>query len=180
MAPHALTSRPHTPHPPIPANAGTGPSLSRKGRGAASSPLPSPASGRGSSERELVVQVGLGRRVQVRRARAKQWTARRERRFIEALAATDDVPLAARQVGMTAVSAYRHRLMRPDFAWAWRLAVWVDHAEMGTMWIETIACLLDGEPIPPDNPVQTIGVSDVIRLYQRSCRPRKRPSTGSG
>jgi hypothetical protein len=120
-----------------------------------------------------VVQVGLGKRVQVRRARAGQWTARIERRFLEALAATRDVPLAARQVGMTPASAYRHRAKWPDFGWRWRLAVRVDHRAMGTEWMETIICLLDGEPLPPDNPVRVLGVSDVIRLYKRSCRVKR-------
>jgi hypothetical protein len=120
-----------------------------------------------------VVQVGLGKRVQVRRARAGQWTARLERRFLEALATTLDVPLAARQVGMSAVSAYRHRMKRPDFAWRWYLAVRVDHAEMGSEWMETMICMLDGEPLRPDVPVQVIGVGDVIRLYERSLGVRR-------
>src|SRR3954452_17473740 len=89
-------------------------------------------------------------RVQQRRRRAGGWTPDRERRFIEALAATDEVPLAARQVGITPVSAYRHRLARPDFAFRWRLAVRVDHAEMGMEWMETVIAMLDGEPLRPD------------------------------
>jgi hypothetical protein len=138
---------------------------------------PSPAMGRGANSAgggaELVVQVGLGKRAQVRRARAGQWTPRLERRFLEALAATLDVPLAARQVGMSSVSAYRHRMKRPDFAWRWYLAVRVDHAEMGTAWMETVICMLDGEPVRPDAPVQVIGVGDVIRLYERSLGVRR-------
>src|SRR4051794_37651679 len=66
---------------------------------------------------------GPEKRTRVNRPRARGWTPDREQRFIEALAATDDVPLAARQVGITPVSAYRHRLARPDFAFRWRLAV---------------------------------------------------------
>ena len=70
---------------------------------------------------------------------------------------------------MTSVSAYRHRMGRPDFAWRWELAR-VDHAEMGMAWMETVICMIDGERLRHDAPIQVIGVDDVIRLYVRHCR----------
>jgi hypothetical protein len=40
-------------------------------------------------------------------------------------------------------------------------------------------CLLDGVPIPPELPVQTIGVGDVIRLYERRMGVKRgRPMRG--
>jgi hypothetical protein len=44
---------------------------------------------------------------------------------------------------------------------------------MGAAWIETMICMLDGEPLRPDAPVQVMGVSDVIRLYARSLGVRR-------
>lgn len=76
---------------------------------------------------ELVVKgtggSGGGKRVQIARARVKQWTPRIEDRFLEVLAATCNVKAACAEVGMTAASAYGHRNRWPAFARRWDLAV---------------------------------------------------------
>jgi len=75
---------------------------------------------------------------------------------------------------MSPPSAYRHRLARADFAWRWRLAERVDHAEMATEWMECVIAMLEGEPLRADAAVRELGIGDVIRLYERSLRPRRR------
>lgn len=128
---------------------------------------PSPAMGRGEDGGgELVVQLGLGKRVQVRRARAGRWTPRLERRFIAALAATHDVPLAASSVGMTAPSAYRHRQLWPAFAERWQWAVAERHPWLEPQWAESARCFFTGEPLPPENPVRVTSV-DEVRMLRR-------------
>lgn len=66
---------------------------------------------------------GGGRRVQVARARLKQWTAVEERRFLAVLSATAHVNMACEAVGLSVPSAYMHAERWPGFAAAWRDAL---------------------------------------------------------
>lgn len=101
------------------------------------------------------------------------WTAPKEARFLDALAATRDVRLSALQVAISAVSAYRRRMRSPAFAERWREALADDERFAECEWVATVICMLEVEPVPPDLPVQTIGIDDVIRLYERSLGPRR-------
>jgi hypothetical protein len=135
--------------------------------------------------REAASQAKARLRVRVNRDRKGGWTAALERRFLAALAATRDVPLALLQVGISAPSAYRRRMARrlggsfhpsqPNecFAARWREALADDDAFAEARWVATMICLLDGEAVPPDLPVQTIGIGDVIRLHERSLGVRR-------
>lgn len=75
---------------------------------------------------ELVVRgtggSGGGRRVQIARARAGQWTARTERRFLSVLAATGNAEAAYRAAGKSKGSAYSHRKRWAGFERQWREA----------------------------------------------------------
>ena len=62
---------------------------------------------------------GTGRRVQIGRARVKQWTARTEERFLVELAETCNVKAACAAVGLTPASAYNHRDRWPAFRLRW-------------------------------------------------------------
>ena len=117
--------------------------------------------------------------MRVNRGRVGGWTGALEERFLAALAATRDVPLAAMQVGFSATSAYRHKKRWPGFAARWRAALADDETFAEAEWVATMICLLDGVPVPPELPVQTIGVGDVIRLYERSLGVKRgRPMRG--
>ncbi len=76
---------------------------------------------------ELVVKgtggAGGGKRVQIARARLKQWSPRVEERFLETLAATCNVKAACAEIGLTAASAYGHRKRWRRFAERWDAAV---------------------------------------------------------
>jgi hypothetical protein len=121
----------------------------------------------------------------VNRDRKGGWTAALERRFLAALAATRDVPLAALQVGLSAGAAYYHRRRwrlggsfhpsQPNecFAARWRAALADDETFGDCEWVATMICMLEREPVPADYVVQTIGVGDVIRLYERSLGVRR-------
>jgi hypothetical protein len=123
--------------------------------------------------REAASQAKARLRVRVNRDRKGGWTAALERRFLAALAATRDVPLALLQVGISAPSAYRRRMRRPGFAARWRAALTDDETFADAQWVATVVCLIDGEPVPPELPVQTIGIGDVIRLHERSLGVRR-------
>jgi hypothetical protein len=66
---------------------------------------------------------GGGRRVQLSRARLKQWTVAEEKRFLAVLSATCNVRLACKEVGLSIASAYGHRSRWYEFAKCWDAAV---------------------------------------------------------
>jgi hypothetical protein len=72
---------------------------------------------------ELVVRGTKGRRVQIARARAGQWTARTERRFLAVLAATGNAEAAYVAAGKSKGSAYSHRRRWAGFERQWGEAV---------------------------------------------------------
>lgn len=79
-----------------------------------------PGAGWGSQGgEELVVKGTNGVRVQIARARIKQWTPRAERRFLTTLGETCNVTAACAAVGLTPASAYNHRHRWPDFLRRW-------------------------------------------------------------
>lgn len=72
---------------------------------------------------ELVVRGTKGRRVQIARAQARQWTARTEQRFLAVLAATGNAEAAYKAAGKSKGSAYGHRKRWAGFERLWREAV---------------------------------------------------------
>ena len=61
----------------------------------------------------------LGRRVQIARARLRDWSPAAERRFFDVLGATCNVTAALAEVGKSKGSAYAHRKRWPAFAKRW-------------------------------------------------------------
>ena len=82
----------------------------------------------------------VGRRVQIARARVKQWTPRTEQRFLAALAATCNVKAACREVGLWPPSAYNHRNRWPAFARAWDEAIEEGYVRIEASLVEAAGC----------------------------------------
>lgn len=125
---------------------------------------------------EMVVQgtrSGTGRRVQIGRARLKQWTARTEERFLAALATTCNVKMACAEVGLTQASAYNHRNRWAAFAAAWDAVVERSEVELEAAQIECARCVLEGIPVPPDNPIREMTASEAIYLLEMFRRRRE-------
>ena len=110
------------------------------------------------------------KRVRVNRDRAGGWTAATEARFLAALAATGDVPLAASSVGKAAASAYTRRQMRPGFAQAWAEALESGREMQDLDWFESAECFFEGREPTSDNPVRVTSVAEVLRMLARSER----------
>jgi hypothetical protein len=152
---------------------------------------PSPACGRGASNKpgrgwafaggeELVVRGtrsgprgASARRVQIGRARLKQWTARTEDRFLAALAVTCNVKMACAEVGLTQASAYNHRNRWAAFAAAWDAVVERSEVELEAAQIECARCVLEGMPVPPDNPIREMSAGEAIYLLEMFHRRRE-------
>ena len=120
---------------------------------------------------ELVVRgsggSGGGRRVQIGRARAHQWTARVEARFLGALSATCNVKAACAEVGMHAPSAYAHRKRWRAFAAAWDAAIVEGYARIEIALLER-GCNLFSDPadIAPidEHPITAMTAAEAIHL----------------
>lgn len=126
---------------------------------------------------------GGGRRVQVSRARLKQWTAAEEGRFLTVLAATCNVKLACRAVGLSVASAHGHRHRWPDFARNWDAAIQDGYITLEMALIEN-ACISLSDPSSgeferaavPALPIETMTVDGAIRLLGL----HRRTATGVG
>lgn len=112
---------------------------------------------------ELVVRgtggSGGGKRVQIARARVKQWSPRIEERFLSALAETCNVKAACAAVGLTPASAYNHRNRWPAFARRWDEAVRLGYVLLEAALVEAAGNLFSGrEPAVPetDGPVAAV------------------------
>ena len=102
---------------------------------------------------ELVVRgtggSGPGKRVQIARARLKQWTPRVEQRFLAALMATCNVKAACAEVGMSPSGAYAHRKRWPRFAALWDEAVAEGYWRLELALLQNAQNLFSPEELPP-------------------------------
>ena len=137
-----------------------------------------PARGRGATREppegwafhegeELVVNGSNGRRVQVRRAKLSQWTARVERRFLAVLRCTCNVTAACRDVGLWPPSAYAHRRRWPDFARRWDEAIAMGESELDFRIVHSLRRFFDPEIPGPEEPAGGVTISDAIRYLER-------------
>lgn len=120
---------------------------------------------------ELVVRGSGGKRVQIGRAREKQWTPRVEKRFLSVLIATCNVKAACAEVGMCPPSAYNHRDRWPAFFELWKKAEKIGFLRMQAAMVEN-GCNLFSEPeFEPDVTIRDITIADVmeaLRMHKHS------------
>lgn len=93
---------------------------------------------------ELVVRGTSGsgpRRMQIARARPRQWSPKVEKRFLAVLAATCNVKAALAEVGMSKGAAYTHRKRWQGFAERWDAAI-----EQGALHLEFAIIEAIGNP----------------------------------
>jgi hypothetical protein len=159
---------------------------------------PSPAKGGGKSKwryfegHELVVRgtggAGGGKRVQIGRAREKQWTPRAEKRFLSALGATCNVKAACAEVGMWPPSAYNHRDRWPAFAERWAQAEKIGFFRIQAAMAENGCNLFSDPEVEPDLTLRGMTIADAmeaLRMHKHSVlglgkRPGLPPRVASG
>lgn len=117
---------------------------------------------------ELVVKgtggSGGGKRIQIARARLKQWTPRVEQRFLTALMATCNVKAACAEVGMTPAGAYAHRKRWPRFAGLWDEAVAEGYKRIEIALLQNALNLFSETELPPETPLRGMDATQAIRL----------------
>jgi hypothetical protein len=130
-----------------------------------------PPSGWGFAEgEELVVKgtdgTGRGKRVQVARARAKQWTPRTETRFLTALSSTCNVKAACAAVGLTPASAYGHRRRWRTFRSRRNAAIERGYDRIEFALIEAGCNIFSPREQPPEVDLGPMRVADAIQVLQ--------------
>jgi hypothetical protein len=135
------------------------------GRGAANKP----PSGWGFLDgAELVVRgtggSGGGKRVQIARARLKEWSPGVEERFLATLSATCNVKAACAEVGLTAASAYAHRRRWAAFARRWDAAIETGYMQIEMGLIECAGNFLSGEDPADAAPLSGMTVAHALHL----------------
>jgi len=123
------------------------------------------------------------RRVQIARARLRQWTARAETRFLEVLGATCNVHAACAEVGLSPASAYNHRERWPDFARRWFEVVDETMSRLEIAVLERGANFMWDKEAPLGSPIREMTASEalyMIEMHKRRMRgeegtPGRRP-----
>ncbi|HEY0027313.1 MAG TPA: hypothetical protein VGC35_05540 [Allosphingosinicella sp.] len=113
---------------------------------------------------ELAVRGSNGRRVQIARARLRDWSPAVERRFLDALGATCNVKAALAEVGKSKGSAYTHRKRWPDFAKRWDAVIVQAYGALEMALLENGANLFSTPDYVPDTVIRGMRVEDAMQL----------------
>lgn len=100
----------------------------------------------------------------VKAAQRNGWTEKRERRFLDHLAATCNVSASLREVGATAALVYRHRQKSAQFRAAWDHALSEGYARLEAMLLDRA---LNGRRVTVERAgkmIETIEYSDTLAL----------------
>lgn len=116
---------------------------------------------------ELVVREACGRRVQIGRARLKQWTPRLEDRFLAALAATCNVTAASAEVGMWPTAAYNQRHRSEDFARRWDEALETGYVRLEAALVENARHRSEPREARPDVDMPPVTFDQALHLLNR-------------
>ena len=125
---------------------------------------------------ELVVKRGNGRRTQIARARARQWTPRTEARFLAVVAATCNARAGCAEAGMSVSSLHTHLKQWPDFARRYAEAVAAGYERIDRGLIAHCIAFLDPEldqASVTDPPMTPMNVDDAIRIARVHDRRRR-------
>jgi hypothetical protein len=115
---------------------------------------------------ELVVRGTKGRRVQIARARAGQWTAASEERFLEVFAATCNAKAAYLAAGKSKGSAYTHRRRWPGFERRWEDAEAMGYGQLEEALCERGENLFSSPGLPADVPAPSLPAMTVQEALQ--------------
>ena len=116
---------------------------------------------------ELVVRgtggSGGGKRVQIGRARAKQWAPRTEKRFLSVLSATCNVKAACAEVGLWPPSAYNHRQRWPAFFELWEKGEKLGFLRLDAAIVENGANVFSEREVDPDIEIRGMTIEHVMQ-----------------
>lgn len=121
---------------------------------------------------------------QVIRTCGKYWTDEAEAQFLDALAASCNVRMAAEAIGYQTATLYWRRRRDQRFAARWQAAMEQGYARLEAMLLETAEETLAGRAPDPERPFARMSVKeaiDLLRMHQQAARgqgprtPGRRP-----
>lgn len=119
---------------------------------------------------ELVINGSNARRVQIRRAKYRQWTPRVELRFLETLCETCNVKVAAQAAGMSKSPAYAHRKRWPRFAALWDEGIEIGADMLDAALVAGAIAYMEGEPEGIGGTIRVNSIGEAIQIL--ALRPR--------
>ena len=96
----------------------------------------------------------------------KRWTDEAEARFLDQLAASCNVTLAAQAAGFSKEAIYQRRRRDAGFAARWQAALEQGYARIEILLVERATQALEGTPPDPDTPIPVMTVHDAIAVLQ--------------
>jgi hypothetical protein len=105
---------------------------------------------------------------QIIAARGHRWTDEDEAVFLDCLAATCNVTLAAEKAGFSTEAIYRRRRRDPGFAERWQAALAQGYARIEIALVRRAADTLEGVAPDPDVPLATLTVRDAVAILRGS------------
>ena len=96
----------------------------------------------------------------------KRWTDEAEEIFLDRLAASCNVTLAAKAAGFSREAIYRRRRMDPGFAERWQAALAQSYARIELALAKRAEDALAGFAPDPDTPIPVMSVADAIAVLK--------------
>jgi len=103
---------------------------------------------------------------QLTASKGHRWTDEAEAVFLDALAASCNVTLSARQSGFSTEAIYRRRRMDPAFADRWQAALEQGYARIEMLLVRRAVERLEGLMLDPDSPIPVMTVAEAINVLQ--------------
>ena len=103
---------------------------------------------------------------QIVRSGGKRWTDAAEAKFLDLLAATNNVTLSAAETGFSKEAIYRRRRNDPGFASRWQAALDQGYARVEMLVVQVAADTLEGRAPDPDCPIPPMTVREAITVLQ--------------
>lgn len=105
----------------------------------------------------------------------KRWSDRTERVFLELLAATCNVRLAAREIGFSSTAIYKRRMRYPAFAALWAQAMEHGYARIEAQLVERatdsmVRIELEGDWEAGGEPLSNAEMMNLLRLHRAEVR----------
>jgi FixJ family two-component response regulator len=95
-----------------------------------------------------------------------QWSEEVEELFLDALAATCNVTIAAEQAQVGHTSVYRQRRLRADFAAKWQAALAQGYARLEMALVEAAVDSLEGVEFDADRPIPKMSAETALKVLQ--------------
>jgi hypothetical protein len=116
---------------------------------------------------------------QLIRSTGKRWSEEAEAVFLDHLAASCNVSVAAAAAGFTRFTTYKRRRRDPGFAKRWQAALEQGYARIETLLVQRAIEVLEGFEPDPDTPIPVMTVKDaqsLLGVHRRSVEggPRSR------